>query len=296
MDYEKLMKKSSLFLIIFILIVVPFIFANKINRLRFISLLNRSTYNKKYPKESYFSTSFKHIVPCPKESINVAYVGQSNHGNIIERVQNLDLSNENVFTYDWRLGVCSKYKEPLAGADGRAGGFGHVSSDTIYFLKKNYNFSENIVFLGFSKGGTRAQDWASGTFANKFDFFLKKLKKDDIKIDYVFWHQGESEIKDANSIYYQNYINDIQLIFQKFLKTSKKTKIGMALVSVCNSERSNSLINSQRSIIQSNDRVFLTLNTDNLGSSYRYDGCHFNSLGASVIGAKYAAFIYKFYK
>lgn len=296
MDYEKLMKKSSLFLIIFILIVVPFIFANKINRLRFISLLNRSTYNKKYPKESYFSTSFKHIVPCPKESINVAYVGQSNHGNIIERVQNLDLSNENVFTYDWRLGVCSKYKEPLAGADGRAGGFGHVSSDTIYFLKKNYNFSENIVFLGFSKGGTRAQDWASGTFANKFDFFLKKLKKDDIKIDYVFWHQGESEIKDANSIYYQNYINDIQLIFQKFLKTSKKTKIGMALVSVCNSERSKSLINSQRSIIQSNDRVFLTLNTDNLGSSYRYDGCHFNSLGASVIGAKYAAFIYKFYK
>ena len=296
MDYEKLMKKSSLFLIIFILIVVPFIFANKINRLRFISLLNRSTYNKKYPKESYFSTSFKHIVSCPKESINVAYVGQSNHGNIIEREQNLDLSNENVFTYDWRLGVCSKYKEPLAGADGRAGGFGHISSDTIYFLKKNYNFSENIVFLGFSKGGTRAQDWASGTFANKFDFFLKKLKKDDIKIDYVLWHQGESEIKDANSIYYQNYINDIQLIFQKFLKTSKKTKIGMALVSVCNSERSKSLINSQRSIIQSNDRVFLTLNTDNLGSSYRYDGCHFNSLGASVIGAKYAEFIYKFYK
>ena len=296
MDYEKLMKKSSLFLIIFILIVVPFIFANKINRLRFISLLNRSTYNKKYPKESYFSTSFKHIVSCPKKSINVAYVGQSNHGNIIEREQNLDLSNDNVFTYDWRLGVCSKYKEPLAGADGRAGGFGHISSDTIYFLKKNYNFSENIVFLGFSKGGTRAQDWASGTFANKFDFFLKKLKKDDIKIDYVFWHQGESEIKDANSIYYQNYINDIQLIFQKFLKTSKKTKIGMALVSVCNSERSKSLINSQRSIIQSNDRVFLTLNTDNLGSSYRYDGCHFNSLGASVIGAKYAAFIYKFYK
>ena len=290
------MKKSSLFILIFILFVPAFIVTNKINRLRFISLINRSSYNKKYPKESYFSTSFKHIVPCPKESINVAFVGQSNHGNIIKREKNLDLYNENVFTYDWRLGVCSKYKEPLAGADGRAGGFGHVSSDTIYFLKKNYNFSENIVFLGFSKGGTRAQDWASGTLANKFDFFLKKLKKDDIKIDYVFWHQGESEIKDANRIYYQNYINDIQLIFQKLLTTSKKTKIGMALVSVCNSERSKSLINSQRSIIQNNDRVFFTINTDKLGSSYRYDGCHFNSLGASVIGAKYAAFINKFYK
>ena len=290
------MKKSSLFILIFILFVPAFIVTNKNNRLRFISLINRSSYNKKYPKESYFSTSFKHIVPCPKESINVAFVGQSNHGNIIKREKNLGLYNENVFTYDWRLGVCSKYKEPLAGPDGRAGGFGHVSSDTIYFLKKNYNFSENIVFLGFSKGGTKAQDWVSGTFANKFDFFLKNLKKDGVEIDYIFWHQGESEIKDANRAYYQKYINDIEFIFQKFLRTSKKTKIGMALVSVCNSETSKSLINSQRSIIQNNNRVFFTLNTDNLGSSYRYDGCHFNSLGATVIGAKYAEFINKFYK
>ena len=287
---------KKIFLIIFILIFPTSIFASKVNRLRFISLINRFNYNKKYPKESYFSTSFKYIVPCPKESINVAYLGQSNHGNIIEREKTLDLPYKNVFTYDWRLGVCSKYKEPLAGVDGRAGGFGHISSDTIYFLKKNYNFSKNIVFLGFSKGGTRAQDWARGSLTNKFDYFLKKLKKDDIEVDYVLWHQGESEIKNANKIYYQKYINDIQFIFQKFLTASNKTKIGMALVSVCKSEKSQSLIDSQRLIIQSNDRVFLTLNTDNLGSIYRYDGCHFNSLGASVIGEKYAAFISKFNK
>ena len=290
------MKKFSLLFLIFFLIIPTSIFASKVNRLRFISLVNRYNYNKKYPKESYFSTSLKYIVPCPKESINVAYFGQSNHGNIIKRDKILDLSYENVFTYDWRLGVCSKYKEPLAGVDGRADGYGHIASDTIYFLKKKYNFDENIVFLGFSKGGTRAQDWSRGELASKFDFFLEKLKKYEIEIDYVFWHQGESEIKKANKLYYQNYNNDIQLIFQKFLTNSKKTKIGMALVSVCNSEKSKSLINSQRSIIESNDRVFFTLNTDNLGSLYRYDGCHFNSLGASIIGEKYASFINKFNK
>ena len=290
------MKKFNLLILATILIITPSLFVSKINRLRFTSLLNRINYNKKYPKESYFSTSFKDIVPCPKESINVGYFGQSNHGNIIERENILDLSYENVFTYDWRLGVCSKYKEPLVGVDGRAGGFGHVSSDTINFLKKNYDFTENIVFLGFSKGGTKAHDWAIGTLANKFDFLLKKLKKDGIEIDYVFWHQGESEIKRANRLYYKNYIKDIQLIFHKFLRTSNKTKIGMALVSICNSEKSKSLIHSQRSIIQDNDRVFLTLNTDNLGSKYRYDGCHFNSLGASIIGQRYASFINKFNK
>ena len=290
------MKKFFLFTLTSILIIAPSMFASKINRLRFISLLNRFNYAKKYPKDSYFSTSLKDIVPCPRESINVGYFGQSNHGNIIEREKKQDLSYENVFTYDWRLGVCSRYKEPLAGVDGRAGEFGHVSSDTIHFLKKNYDFSENIIFLGFSKGGTRAQDWARGPLSNKFDFFLKKLKKDGIEIDYVFWHQGESENKKANKIYYKNYIKDIQLIFKKFLTTSNKTKIGMALVSVCNSETSKSLIHSQRSIIENNHRVFLTLNTDNLGSGYRYDECHFNSLGGSVIGEKYASFINKFNK
>ena len=201
-----------------------FLFSKKVNRLSLDFLLNRIKYKIKYPNESIFTVSVKDIVECPKRSLNIAYFGQSNHGNNIEREKNIDSSYENVFTYDWRLGVCSEYKEPLAGADGRAGRFGHVASDTIYFLKKNYNFSENIVFLGFSKGGTRSQDWVSGAFASKFDFFLKKLKKDDIKIDYVFWHQGESETKDENRIYYQNYIKDIQLIFQKFLKTSKKQK------------------------------------------------------------------------
>ena len=290
------MKKFSPLILIVFLIIPPYIFANKINRLRLISIINRYKYDKKYPKESYFSVSYKDIVPCPKESINISYSGQSNHGNIIEREKFIDLPYRNVFTYDWRLGVCAKYKEPLAGVDGTANGFGHVSSDTIYYLKKKYNLSENIVVLGFSKGGTTAQDWASGPFANKFDYFLEKLKKDGIKIDYVFWHQGESEIKKANRIYYQNYIENMQLIFQKFLSTSNKTKIGMALVSFCKSEKSESLINSQRLIIQDSDRVSLTLNTDNLGNIYRYDGCHFNSLGASVIGEKYAEFINKFNK
>ena len=290
------MKKFFISILTSIVIITPSIFASKINRLRFISLVNRFNYDKKYPKESYFSTSFKDIVPCPRKGIYVGYFGQSNHGNIIEREKTLDLSYKNVFTYDWRLGVCSRYKEPLAGVDGRAGGFGHVSSDTIHSLMKNHDFSDNIVFMGFSKGGTRAQDWVSGNIANKFDFLLNNLKNDDVEIDYVFWHQGESEIKEANKLYYERYIKDMQLIFQKFLTTSNRTKIGMALVSVCNSKKSKYLIDSQRSIIQNNDRVFLTLNTDNLGSGYRYDGCHFNSLGASIIGEKYASFINKFNK
>ena len=66
--------------------------------------------------------------------------------------------------------------------------------------------------------------------------------------------------------------------FKSFLQLQIR-KIVMTLVSVFNSKKSKYLIHSQISIIQTNFRVFLRLNTDNLGSGYWYDGFHFNSLG-----------------
>ena len=285
--------KKLYFLLLIVIVILPFVFSSKTNRIRFFSLINRFNYNLNNPKESFFSVSIKDIVPCPQKSINIFFLGQSNHGNNIERKEISDRSLKNVFTYDWRLGVCSKYREPLAGVEGRAGAFGHVSSDTIFYLQNKYNYSGNVIISGFSKGGTKAKEWVKGDLANKFNYVLNNFKKNNIEIDFVLWHQGESEIKNANTIYYQDYIKDIQKIFKKVLNASTKTKIGMALVSICNSDSNEYLIKSQRSIIRNNDRVFLTLNTDNLGSNYRYDDCHFNSLGSSKIGEKYADFIYK---
>ena len=69
------MKKFSNLILLIIFIITPFLFGSKINKIRFISLINRYNYNKKYPNESYFSTTFKHILPCPKESINIVYLG-----------------------------------------------------------------------------------------------------------------------------------------------------------------------------------------------------------------------------
>ncbi len=85
----------------------------------------------------------------------------------------------------------------------------------------------------------------------------------------------------------------MNIIFLTYFHASNNAKIGMTLVSVCNSERSDFFINSQKSIIQNNENVFLTLNTYNLGINYRYDGVHFYSLGASKIGKIYSELINK---
>ena len=64
-------------------------------------------------------------------------------------------------------------------------------------------------------------------------------------------------------------------------------------MSVCRSSSNKRLIDAQRSIIKANNNVFQSINTDKLGNKYRYDGCHFNSLGANEIGEKYAYWIDK---
>ena len=287
------MKKIELLLIFSIITFISiFSFSNEINMLRMIFLFRRIQYKIKAPKDSIFSLSVKNIVPCPKDSLNLAYFGQSNHGNNIKRNNNLIINNENIFMYDWRTNLCSQYKEPLAGPDGRRG-FGHIATDNINSLLKKYSYKGKILVMGFSKGGSIAEQWAKGELSNSLDFILERLKNKKINIDYVFWHQGESEKKNPSEKYLNQYKKDLKFVFQKFFDNYPDIYIGMALVSRCNSQRSKSLLDIQRSIIKDDKRIFLTLNTDNLGNDFRYDKCHFNWLGSKRIGEDYSDLIHK---
>ena len=287
------MKNIIYLIFLFTFLISTILLSRKINRLRILYIVNRIDHKIRYPKEdNFFSVSFKDIVICPKKSLNIGFFGQSNHGNIIRREKNIDISNKKIYNYDWRLGVCSKYKEPLAGVGGRSA-HGHISKDTIYFLQKNYNYLDDLIIFGYSKGNSTANDWANGVPSKKLDIILKNLQKNNMRLDFVFWHQGESEIKNQNKFTLERYEENIQNIFKKFLRNSSETKVGMALVSVCNSNSNKALLTSQKSIIEKSKRIFFTMNTDVLGSNYRYDGCHFNSLAAAKIGKKYADLVNK---
>ena len=165
---EVLPKKIAYKILILILLTTPLLFVDKTNRLRLNAIKNRFNYAKKYPKESYFAISVSEIVPCPDKSLNIAFFGQSNHGNIIKRNEKIDIPNKKVFIYDWRLGVCAKYREPIPGVDGTAGSYGHISTETVKYLQNKYKFNKNITIMGFSKGGSKANDWAQGVLSEKF--------------------------------------------------------------------------------------------------------------------------------
>ena len=286
------MKKINTFILLILLFTFIFSFSKEINRLKIIFLLRRSQYKIKHPNKSIFTISIKDIAPCPNDSLTLAYFGQSNHGNNIKRNNNLIINSDNVFIYDWRLDLCSKYQEPLAGPDG-SNGFGHIATDNIYSLINKYDYQNKILVLGFSKGGSIVEDWANGELTSDFDLILQRLKNKRIEFDYVFWHQGESEKKDPNKSYLNKYKKELKLVFKKIFDNSPKTYIGMALVSKCNSQSSKSLLNEQRSIIAENNQIHLTLNTDKLGKEFRYDKCHFNWIGSQKIGENYADLINK---
>tara|TARA_Y100001970_G_scaffold293136_1_gene437991 strand:- start:141 stop:1010 length:870 start_codon:yes stop_codon:yes gene_type:complete len=286
------MKKIQLLIFSIITFISIFSLSNEINRLRIIFLFRRIQYKVINPKESIFSLSIKNIVPCPKDSLTLAYLGQSNHGNNIKRSNNIIINNENVFMYDWRTNLCSQYQEPLAGTDGRKG-YGHIATDNINSLLNKYSYKGRILIVGFSKGGSIVEQWSGGELSNRLDLILQRLKNKRINLDYVFWHQGESEKNDQGKKYLNQYKKDLKDVFQKIFYYYPNTHIGMALVSSCNSQSNKSLLDTQRLIIKEDKRIYLTLNTDNLGNDFRFDKCHFNWLGSEKIGGAYSDLINK---
>ena len=73
--------------------------------------------------------------------------------------------------------MCSKYVDSVAGFDGRKG-YGHVASDTIFYLRNEYDFQRNILIFGLSKGGSKTSNWAEGELSNNLDIVLKNAKKE----------------------------------------------------------------------------------------------------------------------
>ena len=83
----------------------------------------------------------------------------------------------------------------------------------------------------------------------------------------------------------------MQKIIYKFKAFNPRIKFGIAIASRCHDDESEAIRTAQNMVANQNKDAYITMNTDLLNDSYRYDRCHFNSQGATVIGAKYADWI-----
>ena len=242
---------------------------------------------------------------CPKDSIAIAYFGQSNSAGYVKSKANLTYKN-NLLQYDWRNDKCYQYREPLLGSEGRFG------SSITYFANSISNQTDkNIIIVPFGKAGSSILPWAYGYLNKLLNLVLNQLNDQGINVDIFYWHQGESDVKKPTSNinnlkkvpYFKGNFNEViyegldkityKQALKKIINDTRKfypdSQFGIALATICLVENSYiPIFNAQKEITKEISNTFISGNSDILkGKKMRHDGCHLSDYGAKELGKQY---------
>jgi len=245
-----------------------------------------------YPlKDTIASDPYYEKVSCPKNSLVIVTLGQSNSANYVKPKSDLSYP-QNLLQYDWRSGRCFKFKEPLLGATGFGGREGgNVISYTAERVSRLTSNTVTVVSLGV--GGSYVRSWSEGHIEPKFQIALKRLKKDGLDPTIFFWHQGESDSPQSLSTYKgtdrSSYYNHLSRIIDKTRSVFPKSLFGVALATICSDTKEFEPVRqAQKDAVKTLENVFLLADSDKIhGERSRYDGCHFTSQGARELGEIY---------
>jgi len=202
--------------------------------------------------------------------------GQSNAANSVNEYANA--INENLI--EIHDGKCYIMNDPLLGTNGDGG---TVWTNLGNILLENKS-SNKVYFINTAIGGSAISSWIPGGDNNHLLVDKMKMANDmGVDIDMFLWHQGETDaiLSTPAETYYDNFM----LIHDEIILAHPYSKILVARASKCGDISSPFIINTQNNLISNNYNIYSGPYTDVLGNSYRYDGCHFNGLGAKYHAA-----------
>ena len=186
--------------------------------------------------------------------------------------------------YNWFNGKIYKAKDPLKGASGNKGSVWTRLADKMI----RYGVSKKILIVPIGIGSTRISQWSTnGEYHNLITKTINDLKIRKIEIDYIFWHQGESDNLFNTSL--ETYISEFENIRTTLRNNDIKAPIFIAIATYHPNENSiknkqygcDTIIqNAQKNLIEKFPDIFLGANTDILDKGYyRHDGVHFSVIG-----------------
>ena len=199
----------------------------------------------------------------------IAFVfGQSNSAN--HGGEKYFSKNDKVLNYyDGNFYLAS---DPLLGATGIGGNVWVNLANKIIDNK----IADKVILIAAGVSGTSVELWSKNHYLyHMLELRLIEAKKNNLEINYFFWHQGESD-SNMHPERYQTYLEDIIKLTKKLFPNSK---FFVAQVSSCGILRSSErLLNAQKKMTKIKG-VYLGPNTDLIDYRDRYDGCHFSGRG-----------------
>lgn len=229
---------------------------------------------------------------CPKSPLAIAYFGQSNSANSVNKKSKLDIP-DNLFQYNWKDNKCYMYKEPLIGASDIKG-----NTITPFAISLANNIENDVLIISYGIGNTNIESWSRGVNSLIHKTLLEKLKSKKIKIKLFLFHQGESDafvVRNLSKIieksnYSKKYLFNLLEIIDQTRVYFPESHFGLSIVSKCYSPKPNNYItDSQKEATKLRENVFISADSDSIyGRKYRYDGCHFNFKGVEEISKMYS--------
>lgn len=210
-------------------------------------------------------------------------MGQSNAANHGEGLFVSDRPAYNYFD-----GVIYKAKDPLLGGSGVGGSIWLRLAGKITSI----DHDQQVLIVPVAIGGTMLADWLpNGKHHPYLSKTLSQLKKDDIKVTYVIWQQGESDnsAKTSSLLYKKQF----STLVESIRRYGVDAPIYISQTSLCGRDAANDEIRSaQIQIPQMTKGVEAGLDTDLLGYQYRYDGCHFSTEGLELLAERWYELIF----
>lgn len=257
--------------------------------LTWISNLDPSNYEK--ARQFYFSRILgtplmlgkpRSPVDCrdlkDNNTVIILALGQSNAANYGEIVT---LPENSVFSF--HQGECFRARDPMLGADGFGGSPWPKLGDKIV----RSGAASRVLFANLAVGGVTVSEWiAGGSLQPKLEKLLADLKTENFQIDFVLWHQGESDALERTSK--EHYMARLRELISMLRDADVAAPILISVATYCKGRSDDDLADAQQQIVDNYNGIFEGPNTDLLvGEGYRYDDCHFSESGLSELSEKW---------
>lgn len=247
---------------------------------------------RRYEKEkirrynaAYIDVSSKAQVECPnnnKDLIVLFTFGQSNGANRKMEEEKWLTPSRNVINLF--QGKCYVASDPMLGADGEGASVWLSVGDELI----NAKAAKQVLVRNFALGGSSISEWIPGGGAHRrLVEATEDIKSVGLTPTHILWFQGESDAtKNTNQQQYESAFSQL---------TASVRSLGLAapiLVSkttVCKNYPNAEIRAAQANIPTIIQGVYSGPDTDKLGFTYRFDGCHFTAEGRGIVAKEWAA-------
>ena len=215
-------------------------------------------------------------VACRNDAKRMAVllvVGQSNAANTLDATIS---PPKRVGNFNLQDGKCYDAEEPLLGATNSGGNFATRLASRL-IERGDY---DAVMLAPIAVGSTYIEEWAIGGRLNgRIVLAIEGLRAAGLAPTHVLWHQGEGNRSDPESYYRQKFFS----VYKTIRDAGVGAPIYVAQASICGSDKGEGVRAAQRSVVDHSLRILPGPDTDQLGSEFRHDGCHFNAEGGERV-------------